>query len=132
MSVHRILHPAGWPRPAGYADGVAARGRSIHVSGMIGWDEGHRLVEGGFVAQAEQALRNIVAVLGTDGAGPEHLVRLTWFVTDLAAYRAAARPLGEAYRRVLGRHFPAMSVVGVAGLVEPGALVEIEATAVVP
>ncbi len=128
----RVLQPEGWPRPRGYANGVAASGRTIFVSGMIGWDEGAQLVPGGLVGQARQALLNIVAVLAADGARAEHLVRLTWYVTDRAAYLDAAVPLGLAYRDVLGRHFPAMSVVEVSGLMEPGAVVEIEATAVVP
>lgn len=128
----RVLQPEGWLRPRGYANGVAASGRTIFVSGMIGWDAQARLVPGGLVGQARQALLNIVAVLAEDGAGPEHLVRLTWYVTDRAAYLEAAEPLGAAYRDVLGRHFPAMSVVAVAALMEAGAVVEIEATAMVP
>ncbi len=129
---HRILQPEGWPRPRGYANGVSASGRTIHVAGQIGWDAQQRLVPGGLVAQAEQALCNIVAVLAADGARPEHLVRLTWYVTDRAEYLAAGAALGAAYRAVIGRHFPAMSAVEVKGLMEPGAVVEIEATAVVP
>jgi len=128
----KVLLPDGWPRPRGYANGMSATGRQIFVAGQIGWDADQRLVPGGLVAQAEQALRNIVAVLAADGAGPEHLVRLTWYVTDRAAYRAAAGPLGEAYRRVIGRHFPAMTAVEVRALMEADAVVEIEATAVVP
>ena len=100
----KVLQPEGWPRPRGYANGVAATGRQLFLAGQIGWDASQRLVPGGLVPQAEQALRNIVAVLAADGATPEHLVRLTWYVTDRASYLAAAGPLGEAYRRVIGRH----------------------------
>ena len=128
----KVLLPDGWPRPRGYANGMSATGRQIFVAGQIGWDADQRLVPGGLVAQTEQALRNIIAVLATDGAGPEHLVRLTWYVTDRAGYLAAAGPLGEAYRRVMGRHFPAMTAVEVRALMEADAVVEIEATAVVP
>ena len=107
----RLLQPKGWAAPRGYANGVSASGRLVFVSGMIGWDAAARLVPGDLVAQARQALANIVAVLAEDGARPEHLVRLTWFVTDRAAYLAAAEPLGAAYREVIGRHYPAMSVL---------------------
>ncbi len=125
----RVLQPAGWPRPSGYANGMLAAGEIIVLGGQIGWD-----AEGRFApdlpAQVEQALRNILAVLAEAEAGPETIVRLVWYVTDMAAYRGALKPIGAAYRRVLGRHFPVMSVVGVATLVEAAALVEIEATAV--
>ncbi len=130
--MHRILQPDGWARPRGYANGVSAQGRTVWVAGQIGWDAEQRLVAGGLVPQAEQALRNIVAVLATDGARAEHVVRLTWYVTDRAAYLASAAALGDAYRRVMGRHFPAMSAVEVSALMEADAVVEIEATAVVP
>lgn len=128
----RVLQPEGWPRPRGYANGVSASGRIVYVAGQIGWDEAERMVEGGLVAQAKQALKNIVAVLAVDGARPEHLVRLTWFVADRDAYLASGAALGAAYREVIGRHYPAMAAVQVVALMEPGALVEIEATAVVP
>lgn len=128
----RILHPTGWKPPRGYSNGVAASGRMIFVSGMIGWDASATLVAPDLVGQAAQALRNIVAVLAEDGARPEHLVRLTWYITDRAAYLRHAEALGAAYREVMGRHFPAMSVVEVSALMERDALVEIEATAVVP
>lgn len=128
----KVLLPDGWPRPRGYANGVSATGRQLFLAGQIGWNATQRMVPGGLVPQAEQALRNIVAILATDGATPEHLVRLTWYITDRAAYLAAAGPLGEAYRRVIGRHFPAMTAVEVRALMEPDAVVEIEATAVVP
>jgi len=129
---HRILHPEGWARAKGYANGVSARGRTISVAGQIGWDAQQRLVSGGLVAEARQALANIVAILAEDGARPEHLVRLTWYVTDRAAYLGAAKELGAAYRDVIGRHFPAMSAVEVSSLMDGDALVEIEATAIVP
>ena len=128
---HRILQPDGWARPRGYANGIAAEGRQVFVSGQIGWDAAQRLVSDDFAAQARQALANIVAVLATAGARPEHLVRLTWFVTSRDEYNAALTEIGAAYRELIGRNYPAMSVVVVAGLLEPRARVEIEATAVV-
>lgn len=128
----RTLQPDGWPRPRGYANGISASGRTIFVAGQIGWDAQQRLVGGGMVAQAQQALANIVAILAVDGARAEHVARLTWYVTDKAAYLAAAAELGAVYRAVFGKHFPAMSAVEVTALMEPGAVVEIEATAVVP
>ncbi len=131
-SLPRILHPDSWARAKGYANGVSARGRTIFLAGQIGWDAQQRLVPGDLVAQARQALANIVAILAVDGARPEHIVRLTWFVTDRAKYKAAAEPLGAAYREIIGRHFPAMSAVEVKSLMESEAVVEIEATAVVP
>lgn len=129
---HRILQPEGWARPRGYANGVSASGRTIFVAGQIGWDAEQRLAGDDLVSQARQALRNIVAILAADGARPEHLVRLTWYVTDRAAYLAASKPLGEIYRELIGRHYPAMTAVEVSALMEVGALVEVEATAVVP
>lgn len=129
---HRVLHPEGWARAKGYANGVVARGRTIFVAGQIGWDAEQRLVGSDLVTQARQALANILAVLAVDGGKPEHIVRLTWYVTDRAAYLAAAAPLGAAYRELMGKHFPAMTAVEVRALMEAGAVVEIEATAVVP
>ena len=126
---HRTLQPRGWPRPRGYANGVAAIGETIWVGGQIGWDETGAF-KPGLVAQTEQALRNIVAVLEEAGAGPEDLVRLTWYMVDIEDYKDRQAEIGAAYRAVLGRHFPAMSVVQVVRLVEEEALVEIEATAV--
>jgi enamine deaminase RidA (YjgF/YER057c/UK114 family) len=126
-----ILQPPGWARPRGYANGVAAEGRQVFVSGQIGWDAEQRFVGDDFAAQARQALANVVAVLACAGARPEHLVRLTWYVTSRDEYNAALAEIGAAYRELIGRHFPAMSVVVVAGLLEPRAKVEIEATAVV-
>jgi enamine deaminase RidA (YjgF/YER057c/UK114 family) len=128
---HEVLQPPGWARPRGYANGIAAEGRQVFVSGQIGWDAAERIVSDDFAAQARQALANIVAVLGSAGAKPEHLVRLTWFVTSRDEYNAALTEIGAAYRELIGRHYPAMSVVVVAGLLEPRAKVEIEATAVI-
>lgn len=129
---HQILQPSAWPRPSGYSNGVLAKGLTIFLAGQIGRDPaiGH-LVEG-LAAQVEQALRNIACILAEARAEPGDIVRMTWFVTDMAAYRQEAKAIGHGYRRVMGRHFPAMSVIGVQCLVEPDALVEIEATAVQP
>jgi enamine deaminase RidA (YjgF/YER057c/UK114 family) len=129
--LHRRLQPQAWPRPKGYANGIAARGALVVTGGVIGWDENERLAEG-FLPQVRQVLLNIRAVLAEGGAGPEHLVRLTWYVTDIAAYRTGLRDIGATYREVFGRNFPAMALVQVVSLVEPSAMVEIEATAVVP
>ncbi|WP_144766769.1 RidA family protein [Methylobacterium dankookense] len=126
-----VLQPAGWPTPRGYANGMAASGRVVVTGGVVGWDEAERFPEG-FVAQVQQALRNIRAILAEGGAEPRHLVRLTWYVTDMDAYLEARRDLGGVYRDVFGQHFPAMALVQVVRLVEAQALVEIEATAVVP
>lgn len=125
------LQPPGWPRPKGYANGMAGEGRIVLTGGQIGWDAEGRFAEG-LVAQTRQALLNIVAILGEAGAGPEHIARLTWYVTDIEAYRNAGKDMGAAWREVMGRNFPAMAVIGVAALVERAALVEIEATAIVP
>jgi enamine deaminase RidA (YjgF/YER057c/UK114 family) len=125
------LLPAGWKQPKGYANGIRARGDIIFVAGQIGWDAEERLVEG-FIPQTRRALANIVAVLAEGGARPEHLVRLTWYVKDIATYRKSLRELGAVYREVMGKHYPTMSLIQVGDLAEPGALIEIEATAVVP
>jgi enamine deaminase RidA (YjgF/YER057c/UK114 family) len=127
----RTLQPASWPRPRGFANGIVAAGETIFLAGQVGWDSQGRFAEG-LANQVGQALANIVTLLAEAGAEPRHLVRLTWFVTDLRAYRENTMTIGTAYRRVIGRHFPAMSVLGVSQLVEPEALVEIEATAVLP
>lgn len=127
-----VLQPQGWAAPRGYANGVAAEGRTLFVAGQVGWNARGEFESEDFVAQVEQALGNVVEVLRTGGAAPEHLVRLTWYVTDKAAYLTRQKEIGDVYRRVIGRHFPAMTLVVVAGLVEDRALVEIEATAVVP
>jgi enamine deaminase RidA (YjgF/YER057c/UK114 family) len=127
------LQPDGWPRPKGYANGVAARGRTLWVAGQIGWDPvTGQVVSDNFAAQVRQALVNLTAVLRTGGAEPHHQVRLTWFITDRSAYLGAQREIGQMYREVLGKNFPAMSVVVVDGLIEKRAKVEIEATAVIP
>ena len=131
-SPHDILHPRHWKAAKGYANGVAARGRMVFTGGLIGWNEREEFVSDDFAGQAEQVLKNIVAVLAEAGAGPEHLVRLTWYVTDKRDYLAALPELGRAYRAIIGRHYPAMALVQVAALVEDRAKVEIEATAVIP
>ncbi len=127
-----FLQPKGWKQPKGYANGVAAEGRMVFTGGMIGWNAEEVFESKDFAGQAEQTLRNIVAVLAEAGARPDHIVRMTWYVTDKQAYLASQRGLGAAYKQVIGRHFPAMAVVQVVALVEDDAMVEIEATAVVP
>jgi enamine deaminase RidA (YjgF/YER057c/UK114 family) len=128
----KILQPPGWPRPKGYANGIAARGRTIVTAGVIGWDENERIVAPDLPGQFRQVLRNILIILAEDQAGPEHIVRMTCYVTDLGDYRASLAEIGAAWREVMGRNFPAMAVVGVTGLVEPAARIEVEAMAVVP
>jgi enamine deaminase RidA (YjgF/YER057c/UK114 family) len=128
----KALNPPGWPRPKGYANGVSARGRTIVTAGVIGWNAEEKIERDDLAGQFRQVLANILDILAEDGAGPEHLVRMTWYVTDLAEYRASLKEIGAAYRDLIGRHYPAMAVVGVTGLVEPRAKVEIEAMAVVP
>jgi enamine deaminase RidA (YjgF/YER057c/UK114 family) len=127
----KFLHPEGWPPPKGYANGILAEGRTIFVAGQIGMDA-TGAVAPDLPSQLEQALRNIVAVLAAAGAGAEQIVRLTWYVTDLGLYETQLKEIGQAYRRVMGRHFPTMTVVEIRRLVEKKALVEIEATAVLP
>jgi len=128
-----VIEPAGWPRPVGYANGVASTGRMILTAGQVGWNPTTGVFESDdFAAQATRALRNVVEVLRAGGAGPEHLVRLTWYVTRRDEYATARPAIGAAYREIVGRHYPAMTVVVVAGLFEERAKVEIEATAVVP
>jgi len=129
---HQILHPAAWKPASGYANGVVAEGRVVYLGGQVGWNKDQVFETDDFVGQVEQCLRNILEILAEAGGEPRHLVRLTWFVTDKNEYLGRLRDLGGAYRKVLGRHFPAMSLVQVAGLVEDGAKVEIEATAVLP
>lgn len=128
----KFLQPPNWPRPKGYSNGIAARGELVFVSGMIGWDESGKLVGKDFTAQARQALKNIVAVLKEANARPEHIVRMNWYVADRTAYIDAQKELGAIYREIIGAHYPAMTAVEVSALMEPGALVEIEVTAVVP
>ena len=131
MKTHRVLLPQGWPRPKGYANGIAAKGTTVFLGGQIGWNE-QGVFASGFVGQVRQALENIVRLLAEAGATPETVVRLNWFVTDLGAYNGSLKDIGKVYRDVFGAHYPAMTLVAVAGLVEPDALVEIEATAVIP
>jgi enamine deaminase RidA (YjgF/YER057c/UK114 family) len=126
-----VLQPPGWPRPKGYANAMMGSGRFVLISGQIGWDAQGRFAEG-LVGQVGQALRNILAVLAEAKAGPEHIARLTWFVTDIEAYRGSGKAMGEMWREVMGRTYPAMSVIGVAALVERLACVEIEAVAILP
>jgi enamine deaminase RidA (YjgF/YER057c/UK114 family) len=126
-----ILRPERWARPRGYANGVAAEGRMVFVSGQIGWDAEQRIVSDDFALQTRQALSNIIDVLACAGAGPKDLVRLTWYVTSRDEYSDSLAAIGTIYRELMGRNFPAMSVVVVAALLEPRAKVEIEATAVV-
>ena len=127
-----VLQPGGWPRPKGYANGIVAQGRQVFVAGQIGWDAEGRFASGGLAGQVKQALLNIMAVLAEVEGKPEHVVRLTWFVTSREEYQAQLQEIGAAYRAVMGRHFPAMSVVQVVALMEAEAKVEIEATAVLP
>lgn len=130
--MHEPLHPATWKRASGYSNGVMARGRMIFTGGLVGWDADQVFQTDDFAGQVRQVLENIVAVLAEGGAGPQHLVRLTWYVTDKQEYLGALREVGAAYRDVIGRHYPAMALVQVVALVEDRAKVEIEATAVVP
>lgn len=129
--VPEVLHPKHWPVPKGYANGMMAEGRVLVTGGIVGWDE-NGVFPDGFVPQARQVLENILAILAEGGAGPQHIVRLTWYVVDIEEYLANLRELGRAYRAVLGTHYPAMALVQVVRLVEKEARVEIEATAIVP
>jgi len=129
---HRIIQPAGWAAAKGYANGVLTADGTLYVGGQIGWDADQVFRTHDFIGQMEQALRNIMAIVEAAGGGAEHLVRLTWYVVDKKEYLARQAEVGQAYRRVLGRNFPAMTMVVVAGLVEDEALLEIEATAVIP
>lgn len=132
VSPHKTLQPAGWTKPIGYANGVEARGRTIFVGGQIGWNGQSVFEAHDLPGQIRQTLENIVAILREAGAGPEHITTMTWYVLNRKAYKEALREIGGAYRATIGRHFPAMAVVEVSGLVEDEALVEIQATAVVP
>ena len=130
--MHTILQPEGWAKPIGYANGVAARGTQVYIAGQIGWDAQARFHTSDFAAQAKQALENVIAVLAEAGGRPEHLVRLTWYVTDKREYLAALKEIGRAFRERVGDYDIAMSAVQVAALIEDEAKVEIEATAVIP
>lgn len=128
--MNRVLLPEGWPRPRGYANGVAAEGRMVFVAGQIGWDVAGSFPDG-FVAQLRQTLDNTLAVLAEGGAGPQHIVRMTWYVVDKREYLSALHEIGAVWRERIGPHFPAMAVVEVKGLIEDAARIEIETTAVI-
>ena len=130
--MHPVLQPEGWAAPKGYANGIAARGVQIFVGGQIGWNAQQQFESDDFVAQTAQALRNVRAVLEAAGAGPQHIVRMTWYVTDRDVYVASLKEVGKVYRDIMGKHFPAMTCVAVSALVERRAQVEIEVTAVIP
>lgn len=132
MTAHQTLLPPGWPRPRGYANGIAASGRLIVTGGLIGWDADEHIVASDLPGQFRQVLLNMLAVLAEGGAGPEHIVRMTWYVVDMVEYRAGLAEIGRHYREIVGRNFPAMAVVEVGALVESAARLEIEVTAVVP
>ena len=128
----KTLLPRGWPRPKGYANGVSAKGRVIVTAGVVGWNGEEGFESEDLAGQFRQVLVNMLAILAEDGAGPEHIVRMTCYVTDISEYRASLGEIGAAWRALIGKHFPAMAVVGVTALVEPKAKIEIETTAVVP
>ena len=132
MTAHRTLQPAGWAQPKGYANGVAAEGRLVFVGGQIGWNQQSTFETDDLVGQVRQTLKNIADVLAEAGAKPEHVVSMTWYLTDKSDYLANAKSIGRAYREIMGRHFPAMAVVQVTALVEDRAKVEIQAMAVIP
>ena len=128
----QVLQPPGWARPRGFANGIAARGTLVFVAGQVGWTGEGKWQARDFAGQFRQALQNILAVLAEAGGKPEHVVRLTWYVLDKQEYLSALKSVGEAYRELMGRHYPTMAVVQVSGLIEPEARLEIEATAVIP
>ncbi|HEX8363775.1 MAG TPA: RidA family protein [Allosphingosinicella sp.] len=128
----KTLLPPGWPRPSGFSNGISAKGRMLFTAGIIGWDEKGRIVAPDLAGQLRQILLNTLAILAEDGAGAEHVVRMTWYVVDIDEYRLGLAEIGAAYKEVMGRNFPAMAVVEVGALVEPGARIEIETIAVVP
>jgi enamine deaminase RidA (YjgF/YER057c/UK114 family) len=128
----KALLPPGWPRPKGYANGISAKGRLIATAGVVGWTAEERFESDDLAGQFRQVLLNTLAILAEDGAGPEHIVRMTWYVTDIEAYRNSLAEIGAAYKELIGKNFPAMAVVGVSALVEPKAKIEIETLAVVP
>jgi enamine deaminase RidA (YjgF/YER057c/UK114 family) len=127
-----IVQPPGWPRPKGYSNGVIAEGRMLFIAGQVGWNAEEKFESEDFVAQTRQALENIVAVLDAAGGKPEHIVRMTWYLVDKDEYLARGREIGQVYREVIGKHFPVMSAIQIAGLIEVGGKLEIEATAVLP
>ena len=128
----KILQPPSWSRPRGYSNGIAARGTTVFIGGQVGWDGECRFASDDFTAQVRQALANVVEILAQAGGKPEHIARMTWYVTDKREYVAAYKSIGEAYREVMGRHFPAMTLVQVSALIDPNAKVEIEAEAILP
>ena len=128
----KALLPPGWPRPKGYANGISAAGRTIVTAGVVGWNAREEFEAEDLSGQFRQILLNTLAILAEDDAGPEHIVRMTWYVTDIEAYRNSLPAIGAAYRDLIGKNFPAMAVVGVTALVEPSARIEIETLAVVP
>lgn len=128
----KILQPSGWPRPKGYSNGIVVRGTYVVLSGIVGWNEAETFETDDFAGQAAQIFRNIAALLKEAEARPEHLVRLTWYVTNRDEYLASLNAVGAAYREIIGRHYPAMAVVEVSGLIEREAKLEIEATAIIP
>lgn len=130
--VHRVVHPAGWRKPAGYANAISARGRWVFLGGQIGWNREQQFESHDLVGQVRQALQNILAILAAADAGPEHLASMTWYFTDLDDYLANLEPIGAVYRELIGRHYPAMAAVEVSAFVEARAKVEIQAIAVVP
>jgi enamine deaminase RidA (YjgF/YER057c/UK114 family) len=130
--MHTILQPEGWAKPVGYANGIAARGKLVFVGGQVGWNSQCTFETDDLVGQVRQALRNVLAVLAEAGAGPQHIASMTWYFTDKAEYRANLKPIGQIYRALLGRHYPAMAAVEVAALIEDRAKVEIQAMAVIP
>jgi enamine deaminase RidA (YjgF/YER057c/UK114 family) len=128
----KALLPPGWPRPRGYSNAISAIGRLVFTAGIIGWDEEERIVAPDLPGQFRQILLNTLAILDQDNAGPQHIVRMTWYVVDIEEYRSALAEIGAIYKAIVGRHFPAMAVVAVGALVEPEARIEIETTAVIP
>ena len=132
MTAHRTLLPPGWPRPKGYSNGISAKGRFVLTGGVVGGDENERFVSDALGRQFRQVLANTLAIIAEGGAGPEHVVRMTWYVTSVADYRDSLAEIGAAWRELMGKNFPTMAVVEVSALVEPEARIEIETTAVVP
>ncbi|MDE1992081.1 MAG: RidA family protein [Rhizobiaceae bacterium] len=130
--MHTILQPEGWAKPIGYANGVAATGRTVFVGGQVGWNERCEFESDDFVEQVRQTLKNVVAILAEGGASPQHITSMTWYFTDKAEYLGNLKGIGQAYRETIGRHFPAMAAVQVVALVEDRAKIEIQATAVIP
>jgi len=129
---HQILLPPGWPRPHGYSNGISAEGRMVFVAGQIGWDANHEFPSDSMAGQIEQTLKNTIAVLAQADAGPEHVVRMTWYITSRADYLDQIKEIGKAWRDVMGKNYPAMAVIEISTLIESRSLVEIETTAVVP